>query len=342
MSATPKKYCIIGQGLAGSVLGLLLMERGVAIEIIDDGHRSSSSILAAGMWNPISFRKLILSWEADKFIPVMEEVYPRLEKLLGASFYHKMPLARLFGDHGSANDWDHRSTHSEVAPYLSAHQHPDIPVYFHQPHGHGLVNDCGWLDMKVFLSAARTFFEKNGVLRNENFSRRPEDDPETGFVYCTGWRAMHEAFFERVTITPHKGEVLTVRTTSTLTCMVNFGNFIVPTGNNLYRLGATHELDPKDIAPSAAGLAELSNSLKSVLKSEFEVVAHQAGFRPTTHDRKPVLGTHPEKPNVSIFNGLGARGVLQAPRMAQELIAHLLEGAPIRKEVSILRFYKKK
>jgi glycine/D-amino acid oxidase-like deaminating enzyme len=342
VSATPKKYCIIGQGLAGSVLGLLLMERGVTVEIFDDGHRSSSSIIAAGMWNPISFRKLILSWEADKFIPVMEEIYPRFEKLLGASFYHKVPLARLFGDHGSANDWDHRATIPEVAPYLSADQHPDIPAYFHQPHGHGIVNDCGWLDMKVFLSAARTHFANSGVLRNENFQSNPDDDPETMHVYCTGWQAIHEELFERVTITPHKGEVLTVATVSPITCMVNFGNFIVPLGNNLYRLGATHELDPKDIEPSAGGLAELSDSLKSVMKSEFKVVAHHAGFRPTTHDRKPVLGTHPEKPNVAIFNGLGARGVLQAPRMAQELIAHLLEGAPIRKEISILRFYKKK
>ncbi len=342
MIVRPTKYCIIGQGLAGSVLGLLLMEHGVEVEIVDEGHQGSSSIIAAGMWNPISFRKLILSWEADKFIPVMEEVYPRFEKTLDASFYHKMPLARLFGDHGSANDWDHRATHPEVAPYLSADQHTDIPAYFHQPHGHGIVSNCGWLDMKVFLSVARNYFEDKGVLRNEKFTSNPDDDPSTTYIYCTGWKAIHEGLFERITITPHKGEVLTIEANFTIGSMVNFGNFIVPLGNNTYRLGATHELDPKDIDPSAEGLAELSDSLKSVMKSGFKVVAHHAGFRPTTHDRKPVIGTHPEKPNVVIFNGLGARGVLQAPRMAQELVSHLREGTPIRKEISILRFYKKK
>lgn len=342
MSAPITRYRIIGQGLAGSVLGLLLMERGVDVEIFDDGHQSSSSVIAAGMWNPISFRKLILSWEADQFIPVMEEVYPRFEKKLGVSFYHRMPLVRLFGDFGSGNDWDHRSTHPEVGPFLSAAQDPDIPSHFEQPYGHGMVNNCGWMDMKVFLEAARTHFEEAGMLRIQSFNALPEDDPQTMHIYCTGWKSPFDPHFEKIPLAPNKGQVLTFEADLPISSMVNFGNFIVPLGNNSFRLGATYELEPEHIHPTPEGKKELEDSLHAVTKSGFRTKEHHAGYRPTTPDRKPVLGTHPQHPNLAIFNGLGSRGVLQAPRMAQELIAHLLEGAPIRREISLMRFYRKK
>jgi glycine/D-amino acid oxidase-like deaminating enzyme len=41
------------------------------------------------------------------------------------------------------------------------------------------------------------------------------------------------------------------------------------------------------------------------------------------------MGTHPDFPEVSFFNGLGSKGVLNGPWHASQLVAHLLDGEEI-------------
>ena len=48
-------YLIVGQGLAGSCMALQLLKRGKKILVIDQPHTNSSSMVAAGMFNPGTF-----------------------------------------------------------------------------------------------------------------------------------------------------------------------------------------------------------------------------------------------------------------------------------------------
>ena len=134
----------------------------------------------------------------------------------------------------------------------------------------------------------------------------------------------------------------TVKRNEFLATTKDFGNFIIPIGDKKFRLGATHELEPTHIQPTVEGIAELKNSLEAVFPKPFQVLDHEAGYRPTTHDRKPVVGIHPHHPNLGLFNGLGARGVLQAPLIAMEFMDYLLHDKPLPKEIDILRYFKKK
>ena len=72
-------YVIIGQGLAGTTLALRFLERNVPFRIIDNGHESSSSMVAAGLWNPIVFRRVNKTWMADESLEELEDFYPRWE-----------------------------------------------------------------------------------------------------------------------------------------------------------------------------------------------------------------------------------------------------------------------
>jgi flavin-dependent dehydrogenase len=58
-------YFIIGQGLAGTSVARRIEQAGKSVLVIDDGLKSSSSLVAAGMWNPIVFKRLNKSWKAD-------------------------------------------------------------------------------------------------------------------------------------------------------------------------------------------------------------------------------------------------------------------------------------
>jgi glycine oxidase len=61
-------------------------------------------------------------------------------------------------------------------------------------------------------------------------------------------------------------------------------------------------------------------------------------MRPTTHDRRPILGAHPKHPSVIIFNGLGTKGVSLAPHFSKVLAEWLENSQPINKEVDIHRY----
>ena len=71
---------IVGQGLAGSLLAWSLIQRGQTVCVVDDKHPNAASRVAAGLINPITGRRLVKSWNIDRFYPVAAQQYKALEK----------------------------------------------------------------------------------------------------------------------------------------------------------------------------------------------------------------------------------------------------------------------
>ena len=61
-------------------------------------------------------------------------------------------------------------------------------------------------------------------------------------------------------------------------------------------------------------------------------------MRPTTHDRRPIIGCHPSQDKLVIFNGLGTKGVSLSPYFGRELVRWLEKEGEINKEVNITRY----
>jgi glycine/D-amino acid oxidase-like deaminating enzyme len=336
---------IVGQGIAGSALALNLIERGYSVCVYDNDYRTSSSMIAAGMWNPLSFVNLKRAWLTHLLLPAMEEVYPRFESLLQASFFHPLPLVRIFPDAGSANIWEEKSIHPEVAPYLNAATMSESEIHFHQPHGHGIVKGAGWLDMPVFLDATRAFLEKRGAYVQAEITVEQmklwlhEGD---WVVQCTGWKPMQDSLWSAVPIHTNKGQVLTMRIEGlSEEYLSNFGKFTIPLGGSQFRVGSTYEHGALDMQPSEVANEIIEDVEKSV-RHAFTVVDHKAGFRPTTIDRQPALGAHSQFERLIIFNGFGSRGVMLVPFFAQHLIESLVSGEPVMREVDWRRFERRR
>ena len=85
---------------------------------------------------------------------------------------------------------------------------------------------------------------------------------------------------------------------------------------------------------------ELIEKIKKVIKVPFEIIEHQAGIRPTVLDRRPLLGLHPKHKSLSVFNGLGTKGVMLAPYFAKHFADFLDNKIELNKEVDISRFIK--
>jgi glycine oxidase len=107
---------------------------------------------------------------------------------------------------------------------------------------------------------------------------------------------------------------------------------------NTYRVGATYETKLLSTETTETGRKELSDKLTELLKVPFRIVSQDWGFRPTTPDRKPLLGPLPNNENIIIFNGLGTKGVSLAPYFSKHLLDGLLGKTEILPEVNINRF----
>jgi glycine/D-amino acid oxidase-like deaminating enzyme len=114
--------------------------------------------------------------------------------------------------------------------------------------------------------------------------------------------------------------------------------FIAPIENDLFWIGASFSQKDKTDVPTDLGKDWLIQKLNSILNIPYEVINHEAAVRPTVSDRRPLLGVHPSYSNLYVFNGLGTRGVLMAPKLSQWLYEFVHQRKQFPNEVAIDRF----
>ena len=146
-------------------------------------------------------------------------------------------------------------------------------------------------------------------------------------------------FFCHLPLNGTKGEMLTIKAPDLkMDFILKSSVFIVPLGEDLYWVGSTYEWEDKTHGITESAKTELIEKVKQIITCDFEVVGQVAGIRPTTKDRRPLVGLHPEHGNVCVLNGLGTRGVMMSPFVAQELFNHLENGTELNPEIDIKRF----
>ncbi|MFN8688996.1 MAG: NAD(P)/FAD-dependent oxidoreductase, partial [Cyclobacteriaceae bacterium] len=138
-------------------------------------------------------------------------------------------------------------------------------------------------------------------------------------------------------VRPLKGETLTVKFAERPNLIYNRAVYAVP-ADPFYTIGATYQ--PTKWVPgiTAEGRHELEEKLKSLIKIPFVVMNQKWGLRPSTPDRRPMLGTHPKYSNMLFFNGLGTKGVSLAPFFGRQMAFFLERMGQIEGSVNINRF----
>jgi len=346
-------YFIVGQGIAGSLLAWELDQRGQKVAIIDQHQPGAASRVASGMWNPITFRLLLKSWRADTLLPVALDYYAQLCQKFGGDWLHLLPIHRIFPNAETREMWASKSMDADYVHFLGemgdAKSDAQLLAY---PFGYGEVKQSGWLEINPLLDHIRDHFASKNALFEVNYV--PEDiQPSQDYISWQGHTAKKMIFAEGsklgsnpwflwLPLKPAQGDVLTLRIPGLdLNAVYNAGFFILPLGNDKYRLGATYEWDILDPNPTQAGKAELLEKLASVYSGPYTLLEHQAGIRPAVADRRPLLGLHPEHPTLAVFNGLGTKGVLLAPYFARQMADFLLGIGQLETEVNINRFRKR-
>lgn len=339
---------IVGQGLAGTTLAWSLMQRGCRVMIIDRGESVTASRIAAGLITPVTGQRLVTSWRLPELLPSAVAFYRQIESELGVDILHERRTARLFASDKEQAFFEKR----QDTEFQSQIRRPDCLVnaeeFSNDRGGFELINSAQ-LDVAKFLGASRSRFEESGCVLTADIDPQNDIDlTETAIelpnlnvttkrlIFCQGFEASRNPFFQNVPFDATKGEILTLRIPKlTEERIVNRGVWLAPIGNELFRAGSTYDWQNLDCVPSAGGRESICSRLREFLKLPFEVVSHSAAIRPIIVGRHPVIGLHSKHPQVAFFNGLGSKGSLQAPFFARQLAAALFGNGEIDSEVDL-------
>ena len=333
------KYTIIGQGLAGTILAFHLEQIGLDFKIIDDAPKRTSSRVAAGLYNPVVFKRLTHSWRANELMPYLDEFYSWWENKFNFKIHTKRPILKVLANDDEKDFWISKSQEDHLKAYIS----PDIINKFHSNYfdnhsGLGKVLISGNVDTNNFLDISRDYFIKQGKLESRKFTHN-EVENNSHFIFSEGWTAIKSPFFSYLPFNLAKGETFVIKVDGlAINEVVNKRVFLLPLGNNIYKVGSTYKWDFEDDLPTNEEAAFLKDKLDVILKAKYEIIEHDAGIRPATKDRRPFVGTHPENQNIHIFNGMGSKGVMIAPLLAKEFSNYLIGESDLNLESDIRRF----
>jgi glycine/D-amino acid oxidase-like deaminating enzyme len=339
---------ILGQGIAGTLLAWTLLDRGWALAVLDDGHASSSSRVAAGLINPVTGRRFAKTPDVDQLLPAS---YGSLESRLGEPLLHWAPMLRLFRSESESATVERRRLDSAYAPYLGERLAPGrAGAGIRDPLGSLVQQRTGYLSTTSLMDRTAERLREAGRL---HLARIEADDFRVthGFVecgalraarvfFCQGYRAMDDPLWSWLPFQPAKGEILSLESgTPTPDYILNAGRWLLPLDGRRFRLGATYDWGHLDQEPTEHGRETLLHDLPGLIDlGGARVLEHRAGVRPGTLDNAPFIGVHPSHPRLWIFNGFGSKGSLQVPGYAQALAQHLENGRDLPTRVSIERY----
>ncbi len=149
-------------------------------------------------------------------------------------------------------------------------------------------------------------------------------------------------YFSDIQVIPNKGHHLKVKLSVKLDyqCTLKKKHFLFPLNDEFHYYGGTYDPNERENEIDDFKTEELIAGLKEIYPHDFEIVEINYGFRPTVKDRRPIIGNHPDHSNYYIYNGLGARGILNGCYFSRELFEHIENGKMLMPEVDIKRFKK--
>jgi len=345
-------YLIVGSGIAGICFAETAFQNSKSFVVVDD-FSSSSSKIAGGLYNPVILKRFSQVWQAKSQLDYGLPFYASIEARIDSKFDYKIPIYRKFASIEEQNNWFQAADKPNLAPFLSTKiihkQYQSITSQF----GFGEVLQTGYVDTAVLITAYAEFLQKNNLFLNETFnynaieflddSVKYKDLQAKHIIFAEGFGLHKNPFFNQLPLDGTKGELLIIKAPNlNLDVVLKSSIFILPIGNDLFKVGATYNWEDKTDTPTEEGKQELIDNLKEIIECDFEIVEHFAGVRPTVKDRRPLVGTHPERQNLHILNGLGTRGVMLGPSLAKALFENIEKEIPLDVQIDIKRFDKKK
>ena len=340
---------VIGQGIAGTCMVHALLERGLTVRVFDDKDGHTASLRAAGVINPITGRRFVKTWRADQVIPGAYKFYSNLSaKMETEQLVLKRGVLHAMSEPIMEENWLLRQGDESYAPFMGGLKRIDKKAFG------GVFGEVkGGLQVRMpeVLSFSKRWFDNQGVARSKvlrHYTTRTDElaeslDAQT-VIFCEGAAVADNTHFNFLPHKVAKGEAIICHIPNLRSQYILKGDggiSIVPLWEeDVYWVGSTYEWDVYDPTPTNEAREVLEVKMSMFLKCDHEIVDHIAGIRPTTKDRRPYVGVHPDCKDVYLLNGLGTKGASLAPYCASAIADHIVSDTPIPEGMNLLRYYK--
>lgn len=338
-------YIIVGGGYAGLFFAHQLLKNNKTFVLFSDGKKGASRI-SAGMVNPVVLKKFTTFWLAQQQIDFLQQIFLEIEQYLGKNYLLKKTVHPIFHDENEKTLWLKKAADDSLSPFLNTQFSFFSDIL--NPFGTGEVLQSARLDVELFFKNFFEYLEEKRYLINNRFIHKKVKPQQSVYddihykhiVFCEGMAVKQNPYFADIPVNANKGHHLSVKLSQKLSEDFTFKkkHFLFPLKNNLYYYGGTYDRNQFDEKIDESAVEQLKSGLSEFYSGTFDVADIHFGFRPTVKDRRPILGTHSEFENLYVFNGLGARGVLNGNYFSRELFEHIEYGKPLLAEVDLKRF----
>ena len=138
-------YIIVGCGLASIAFCEQLRANNKSFVVFDD-ESQQSSIVAAGLYNPVILKRFSEVWRAKEQLEIALPVYNKIEADLNIKIDYKLQILRRFASVEEQNLWFNASDKPKLEPYLSTELVKNSNNAIDAPYGFGEVLHAGRID----------------------------------------------------------------------------------------------------------------------------------------------------------------------------------------------------
>ena len=340
---------IIGQGICGTMLSWFLHKAGKSFLIIDDDNANAASKVAAGIINPVTGRRFVYSWMIDIVMPFAVQTYHDMAKFFDQPLVAQKDIIDFFPSPQMLNAFATRLTENDT--YL--HSYPDqnhFNQFFNYDFGCGQISPAYIADISGLISNWRHYLSTKNLLLEERFDNNllaVEKDSVTyqnitasKIIFCDGINSSNVSWFNALPFSPSKGEMLLIESEElTNEHIFKKGLMLAPLfQKNLFWVGSSYQWEYQHANPTNEFYNQTKTLLDQWLKVPYKIIDHKAALRPSTLERRPFAGFHPQYNSVGILNGMGTKGTSLAPFFANQLAQNILFNASITPEADVKRF----
>lgn len=343
-------YIIVGLGIAGLSVCEELRKRGKSFVIFDEGSKNATAA-SGGIINPTILKRFTTPWKTELFHPRALEFYQKLQKDLNENIFSFTVIDRIFSSIEEQNNWIVASDKEKTKDYLKSEFLESVNPNVIAPLGLGEVEGSVQLNIRMLLQCYRKKLESGNQYFQEIFDYSLINSQSSYVSYkgvkanyivlCEGPTVKENPFFPQEAVVGNKGEYIIIEAPElNLARLIKGNHYIIPLGESKYKVGATFDVGGSTWNTTEYAKDFLTKELQRMISCPFKVIGQTAGIRATTKDHKPILGTLRDFPRYAFFNGLGTRGLMMAPLLAEILMDNIEEELPIPEEISINRFLK--
>lgn len=322
------EYLVIGQGLAGTLAAHALEDLGASFIIMDGLKPYSASAVAAGIIHPVSGRRFVKAWNYDVFVPEFKSVYGRIGDRLRFNPLKSLDMHISLGSTREENDFLSQAQRYGYSDQLhplpatvenmqSSFCRYGMPAFKVDIQNLVLLSRERWLRQNRFFKDHLDYRELRQIKTKWQYRNILADQ----VIFCEGCFVRENPWFRHLPIVPNKGQIFLMdHNNENELDHIDRHTLLFTRMNDQLWMGATYEWEFDTPCPDSGGWEYLSRKLKSLMNKPPMIRVHASGLRPTVMDRKPIIASHPQFPNLWSINGFGTKGASIGPFVVNHFI----------------------